>query len=49
MKRKMRYFGAFCPLPYMAGQRYIVPVCNRLAAAAPLGGFDLTLVVLNYF
>ena len=46
---KMRYLGAFCPLPYMAGQRYIVPVFNRLAAAALLGGFVLTLVVPNYF
>lgn len=33
----------------MAGQRYIVPVFNRLAAAALLRGSVLTLVVLNYF
>lgn len=45
----MRYFGAFAPLPYMAGQRYIVPVFNRLSAAALLRGFILTLVVLNFF
>lgn len=45
----MRYFGAFSPLPYMAGLRYIVPVFNRLAAAALLRGFNLTLVMLNYF
>lgn len=43
----MPYIGAFSLLPYMAGQRYIVPVFNRLAAAALLGG--LTLVLLNYF
>lgn len=28
---KMSNLAAFCPLPYMAGQRYIVPVFNRLA------------------
>lgn len=33
----------------MAGQRYIVPVFNRLFAAALLRGFVLTLVVLNFF
>lgn len=33
----------------MAGQRYIVPVFNRLAAAALLTGSVLTLVLLNYF
>lgn len=43
------HFGAFSPLPYMAGQRYIVPGFNRLAAAALLTGFILTLMVLNYF
>lgn len=46
---KARYLGSFSPLPYMAGQRYIVPVFNRLAAAALLGGSVLTLVLLNYF
>lgn len=50
IERKKPHFGAFSPLPYMAGQRYIVPVFNRLAAAALLLGFSfLTLVVLNYF
>lgn len=33
----------------MAGLRYIVPVFNRLAAAALLRGFILTLLLLNYF
>lgn len=33
----------------MAGHRYIVPVFNRLAAAAQLRAFILTLVVLNYY
>ena len=33
----------------MAGQRYIVPAFNRLAAAALLAGSVLTLAVLNYF
>lgn len=42
-------FQRFSPLPYMAGQRYIVPGFNRLAAAALLTGFILTLMLLNYF
>lgn len=36
----MPHFVAFSPLPYMAGQRYIVPVFNRLAAAALFRGFN---------
>lgn len=48
-ERKGAHFCAFSPLPYMAGQRQLVPVFNRLAAAALLRGFTLTLQMLNYF
>lgn len=48
-ERKGAHFCAFSPLPYMAGQRQLVPVFNRLAAAALLRGSALTLLMLNYF